>query len=808
MKNLHPEHLADLEKSGLNREIINAAGIVSVPPRDIRKRLGYDTPGLKSMYEIPYRDGFSRYRCFYEEDKPGSKYLQPTNSGNRLYIPSVASAILNDATKPLYVTEGEKKSLKACQEGLHCIGLGGLWNWKTKGGGLIPDFDKISLEGRKVYLVPDNDFRQPNRHGYKKNLTQAVNQLANSLTEKGATVFIVELPEGPEKGLDDYLLSHSVAEFHQLPVKEVLSPDGNAQQKKHRPSKTENLIKLAMDESELFHDADMKSYATIKRDGHRETYPIRSRSFRTWLSGRFWTEYHEGCGSQIVQDALSTIESKALHDGGCHPVHVRLASYRDRIYLDLGNDRFEVVEIGSNGWRILTKQNVVKFRRPPGMSAFPYPKEGGSIASLKRYVNLANQEDWPLIGGFIVGCFHPSGPYPILAATGEQGSAKSTLMSIIKRITDPSTAPLRSAPKELRDLAISANNSRVLSFDNLSTISDWLSDALCRLATGGGFATRTLYSDDEEAIFNTKRPVMLNCIDNVIRRHDLADRAIIVNLAVIAEERRIPEKEFWANFEDDAPEILGAILDAVSSALRNIDTVKLDSYPRMADFAMWVTASEQALVWTPGTFLEAYRRNIHDVTSLTLDADLVGTAVNIFMEDKKEKEWSGTATELLNALEGTVDERTTKAKGWPKAAHSLSGKLKRSATALRIHGVSVTFPPRGGKQRLIRLERVVEQSVTSVIGEGKSIYHPDIISDLEVTLSTDKSVTGASHGLEERHQDRVSDASGYGNDASLFSSVIESKGKNYRISRNYEINDADDASIPPSFQNDLREGII
>ena len=221
MQNLHPDHLTDLRKSGLSDETIKASGIASVPPRDIRKRLGYDTPGLKSMYEVPYRDGFSRYRCFYEEGKPGPKYLQKRDSGNHLYIPPSASLVLNDATKPLYVTEGEKKALKACQEGLHCIGLGGLWNWKTKGGGLIPDFKKIALEGRRVYLVPDNDFRQPDKHGYQKNLEQAVNQLADYLIEKGATVSIVELPEGPEKGLDDYLLSHKVTEFHELPLKGV-----------------------------------------------------------------------------------------------------------------------------------------------------------------------------------------------------------------------------------------------------------------------------------------------------------------------------------------------------------------------------------------------------------------------------------------------------------------------------------------------------------------------------------------------------------------------------------------------------------
>jgi energy-coupling factor transporter ATP-binding protein EcfA2 len=603
--------------------------------------------------------------------------------------------------------------------------------------------------------------------------------------------------------------NHTVSEFLELPVKEVQTLDGCAEENQKRASKTERLIKLALDEAELFHNADMKAYATIRNDGHRETYPLRSRGFRTWLSGRLWKENREGCGGQIVQDALGTIEAHAIHDGSCHPIHVRLALQKDRIYLDLGSDRFDVVEITSTGWRTLEDQNVVKFRRPSGMSTLPYPKESGCIEAMKRYVNLANPEDWPLIVGFILGCFYPSGPYPILAVTGEQGSAKSTLLRVIKAITDPSTAPLRSTPKELRDLAISASNAWTLSFDNLSNISESLSDALCRLATGGGFAIRTLYSDDEETIFNTKCPVMLNCIDNVIRKHDMADRAIIVNLAVISEEQRIPEKEFWADFEDDAPEILGAILDAISCALRNIDTVHLTSYPRMADFAKWVTAAEPALGWEPKTFLRAYRQNIHEVTSLTMDADLVGTAVNVFMEDQPT--WEGTATELLDRLEGTADDRTKKAHGWPKGAHVLPGKLKRSATALRSHGIEVTFPPRSGKQKLIRLEQVGKQSVTSVIEGENTVDDVDIKDKSSMTLSKDRSVTGASYGYEERHTDRMNDASRNGNDATEKVSVMNFQDKTDDISMDYKVSDArdgNDASFPPLFQNNRSEGIL
>lgn len=289
MKEFHPDHLTDIRRSGLSNETILTAGIVTVMPSVINKCLGYSLPGLISMYEIPYGDGFSRYRCFYEEGKTGPKYpkyLQKKHSGNQLYIPPLAASILDDTTKPLCYTEGEKKALKSCQEGLPCIGLSGLWSWKTKGGGLIPNFDKIKLEGRAVYLIPDNDYRQPNKHGYKKNLKKAVNNLAVALIDRGARVFVVQLPDGLDKGLDDYLCGHTVEEFLALPSQEVrkLTLDEMIQgatiddleevlQRISRLSSTikqeamTNLLVTKLKVSKAAIKKDLKRYATKKESG-------------------------------------------------------------------------------------------------------------------------------------------------------------------------------------------------------------------------------------------------------------------------------------------------------------------------------------------------------------------------------------------------------------------------------------------------------------------------------------------------------------------------------------------------------------
>ncbi len=199
---LAPEHYADLQKSGLSDDTIQEADIKSVPPGLINKKLGFNVYGLASMYQIPFDDGYCRYRVFYESGKgldksgkPKPKYLTQKNLGNRLYIPAQAELILNDISIPLEITEGEKKALKACQEGLYCIAVTGLWNWKIKGKNeLIPDFDKIKLDGRTVILTPDNDWLKPNRNGYKKNLEQSVHRLSHLLIDRGAKIYLRELP--------------------------------------------------------------------------------------------------------------------------------------------------------------------------------------------------------------------------------------------------------------------------------------------------------------------------------------------------------------------------------------------------------------------------------------------------------------------------------------------------------------------------------------------------------------------------------------------------------------------------------------
>jgi hypothetical protein len=473
-------------------------------------------------------------------------------------------------------------------------------------------------------------------------------------------------------------------------------------------SQADRLVLLAQD-VELFHTpggSDSEGFASLEVNGHRETWPVSSRGFRRWLSKRFYDEHGKAPGSQALQDALNVIAGKALHEGPEYEVAVRLAEQGGFIWLDLADPEWRVVQIGSDGWAVLDAADCpARFVRRRGMLALPEPMRGGRVDELRPLVNVPDDDAWALFVSWLVAAMRPGRPFPILVVNGEQGSAKSTLCRMARALIDPNIAPLRRPPRDDRDLMIAAGNGWVVGYDNLSGIRSELSDALCCLATGGGFGIRELYSDDDEKLFSARRPILLNGIEDVASRADLLDRAITLTLFAISDERRRDEDELWRQYEAMRPRILGALLDAVSGGLRNLPSVKLHAMPRMADFAKWATACEPALGWPSGTFQAAYAGNRGVTSAAALECSILAPAV--FALAAQHSVWEGTARQLLGELETRTDEKLRRHRDWPTTPRRLAGEIRRLAPNLRTAGVGVSFEREAGGQRrrLIRLER-------------------------------------------------------------------------------------------------------
>jgi hypothetical protein len=274
------------------------------------------------------------------------------------------------------------------------------------------------------------------------------------------------------------------------------------------PTQADILINLA-DEAELFHSADHTAFADINVNGNRETWAVRSKGFRRWLARQYFEETSGAASSEALQSALNVIEAKAHFDGPELPVFIRVGGLDGRLYLDLGNETWQAIEIDATGWRVIEKPPV-HFRRAAGMQPLPIPIPGGSVEVLRSFLNVKSDADFVLVVACALACLRNRGPYPVIVLSGEQGSAKSTFSAILRALLDPNTAPLRALPREDRDLFIATSNGHVLAFDNVSGLPAWISDTLCRLATGGGFAVRQLYTDQDEVLFDATRPVILN----------------------------------------------------------------------------------------------------------------------------------------------------------------------------------------------------------------------------------------------------------------------------------------------------------
>src|SRR3984893_5286168 len=300
---------------------------------------------------------------------------------------------------------------------------------------------------------------------------------------------------------------------------------------------------------ELFHTPSGTAFADIPVKDHQETWPIRSKRFRSWLRRGYYEGTREGASAPAGRSALDHLEARAQFDGPERAVCIRTAEHAGRIYLDLADEHWRAVEIGPDGWRVIDSPPV-RFRRPAGMLPLPLPvpEPGGSIEALSSFLNLPSRDDFVLVVAWLLAALRSGAPYPLLAISGEQGSAKTVLSKLLRALVDPNTAPVRALPREERELMIAANNGHLLGFDNLSGLSPWLSDALCRLRAGA-VSQSANSTPMMKRLFKAARPTLLNGIEDVISRPDLADRAIFLTLGPIGEEQRRVETGVWHEVE-------------------------------------------------------------------------------------------------------------------------------------------------------------------------------------------------------------------------------------------------------------------
>ncbi len=495
-----------------------------------------------------------------------------------------------------------------------------------------------------------------------------------------------------EVGLDSDEISKTLNSAEGYAEKKAEEDD---EEKRGRPKKSKTAIEL-LQKYPLYR---FKKQRVLVRDN--QSFQIGSEGYKDFVQG----EFYKASGDTLTAaqlDEVSRIHRSQAGESEEREVYIRNAApTSDRSYIDLNDGQNTIIEVDAHGWRVSENPPVI-FKRPSSMGALPFPEKNGSIEPLKEIFNLEREEDFPVIIAALAyilrGCPNSHGTYPVIVATGREGSAKSTFMKIIKKLIDPGSPQTRTPTNDLKDLFIGANNVLIYSLDNVSFVIQEMSDALCSLATGGGFARKMNYTDDEETIFDIRRVILLNGISFNIAP-DLLSRSILIELRPPAVYRT--ETEIWETVERINASVLGGLLTMISAAMRHEQIVKDeknqieqdDIQTRLADFKIFSIAFERGQGWPEGMIISSLLAAQKDMLEEKASEDpSIQVIVNIVQE---KGVWVGSASQLFNE----INSRSCDFNARPKSAVKLGLLLKRSYKVLESQGINITQERVGGGSR-------------------------------------------------------------------------------------------------------------
>ena len=549
---------------------------------------------------------------------------------------------------------------------------------------------KSSHDTDSARRIVDNAL-QDAKDGKPESINDIVMQSLKRIREQSEAEYINYRGKFKEYGYTATDLNR-ITKIYKKPRRSV---DSEAGIEDSKSTKADMLIALVRTNGVMFHDADDESYVSFKVTDispetgeeigeHWETWNLRSKGFKKWASYQFFKEYGTASGESAMTEAIDTLSGIAQFEGEELEIHLRYATNEGIVYIDVGDDQYNVVKIDKTGWTITnTKSLPVKFIRPSSLRPLPLPKKGGNIDLLWENLNLHDTDMRYLIVAYLLEAMLPDRPYPVLEVTGERGSAKSTFQKRLRELIDPNKLNLRPAPRGVENIYITARSSYVVSYNNLSSLSSNTQDALCTLSHGGGDAVRKLYTTAEEEVWEAMRPIMINGIPQLVTQEDLANRVIAVDIPLI--ETYIDEETLNKKWVEDHPLILGALYELLSKVLKELPNINVEKLPRMADFGRLGQAMLNVL-GVDESFTEIYLRNSNNLASRVIESSSVAQAIINMIN--KEGSFIGTKGALMDRLANYLPTHFDKA-AYPKSPRGLADAIRRIAPALRVRNVEI-----------------------------------------------------------------------------------------------------------------------
>jgi hypothetical protein len=459
------------------------------------------------------------------------------------------------------------------------------------------------------------------------------------------------------------------------------------------------MLESVQQHGRLFIDPMRQAYLDYRdpKTGVLAARPVRHPDVQHMLTLAAFDKTGRAPSDDAVATAVRTLEALARRAGEIVPVFPRVGWHEGVLYIDRAAPDGSVIRVDGSGTSVIDLTDCpVRFLYDVAKGELPAPNSSGSLDPLWDILKLRSDRDQKLTLGHLIGGFAPHGPYAGLAIYGLYGSSKTFTMWVLGELIDPSNVDPGMMSGSEQDTLIMVQRVWSVRFDNMSHLTGEQSNTLCRLAQGGSFRTRLLYSSSEEVILQAERPIIVNGIAEIISQPDLADRFRCITLERIPPEDRKQRQELRDRFMAARPAILGALLNAVASGLRRVDYTPPRRLPRMADHVVWVSRCELGLGFSDGDYLLAYNTNSVDAARAIVDADALAEQIEALAGVRGGSgwvgsTWKGTATALLKDLETQAGATASRQPGWPKSANRLSALLKPLQPALEDIGIEVVL---------------------------------------------------------------------------------------------------------------------
>lgn len=484
-----------------------------------------------------------------------------------------------------------------------------------------------------------------------------------------------------------------------------LYPDKRMMPPKRKKSETEEenaidtLLKDIEEEQHTFYyDRAETPYVCVTKDGITQYMEVYGNDYKKYIRYMYYDRYQKAVPKDALQRVLDTLAVKAQKEGEEITPAYRCAYQEGKIYYNLADLEQTVICIDENGYRVIA-ESPVPFIKKQNMSEQLLPQE--SDISLRRlgtrYWKFATAEDRIMHWVLLISRFIAEGSQPLIYYFGDRGSAKSTSMKLDKMIVDPSEIDIKALPKNVTDVIASVTNQYMVCFDNVSHISDELSNIFCIVATHGYYSKRKLYSNNEECAVKLNARVSFSGITNLTTKPDLIDRMVCLKLNRIDSGKRRTETEIMGNFKKDLPFILDGIFMTLSKAIPIYENLDLEYLPRMADFAKWGYAIAEALGYGGDRFMKIYEKNQSELLENMASEDAVITVLIELM--KKHHYFRGKVTELLSSLTEKAEDMSIDTKvGWARDASALSRRLYEAQSVLSMFGVRINRGKSNGER--------------------------------------------------------------------------------------------------------------